>query len=149
VNSVAYELQLPPGSSIHPVFHVSQLKPVVGNRDPVHDMLPDLPHDLQVPEEVLDSRLTRRGNKTVQQVLIRWTNSPRSLATWEDKQAIRQRFPLASAWGQAVFEGGGDVSSTKGDQDGQEVPNEKAKTEAGRKRERRPNPKYIGGQWRN
>lgn len=149
MNSVAYELQLPPGSSIHPVFNVSQLKPVVGYRDPVHDILPNLSHDLQVPEEVLDSRLIRRGAKTVKQVLIQWTDSPASLATWEYKQAIQQRFPLAPAWGQAVFEGGGDVSSTKGNADGQEVPKEKMKAEAGRKRERRQNPKYIGEQWGN
>jgi hypothetical protein len=35
------------------------------------------------------------------------------LVTWEDLEALCQRFPLAPAWGQAGFvEGGGDYVST-------------------------------------
>jgi hypothetical protein len=94
VNAVAYELVLPSGSSIHPVFHVSQLKSAVGIRTPVHDLVPDLFTGLQVPEEVLDSRLSRKGNKTLSQVLIRWSGWPDSLATWEDEQALKQQFPM-------------------------------------------------------
>ena len=78
---MAYELALPSGSAIHPVFHVSQLKAAVGTRVAVNDSLPDLSIGLQVPEEVLDSRLLRRGSRVIPQVLVRWSNCPVSLST--------------------------------------------------------------------
>jgi hypothetical protein len=86
----------------------------VGARTLVSDSVPDLSTGLQVPEEVLNSRLFRKGNKVITQVLVRWSGWSDSLATWEDEQAIKQRFPMAPTWGQAATEGGGDVSITGG-----------------------------------
>jgi hypothetical protein len=34
-------------------------------------------------------------------VLVKWSHMSQELATWEDKEALRQRFPAAPAWGQA------------------------------------------------
>jgi hypothetical protein len=42
---------------------------------------------------VLNSRLYKKGNKVVTQLLVKWSGWPDSLATWEDEQAIKQRFP--------------------------------------------------------
>ena len=45
--------------------------------------------------------MVTKGVRSIQQVLVKWSGWPASLATWEDVEALRQRFPAAPAWGQA------------------------------------------------
>jgi hypothetical protein len=88
VGSVAYKLDLPTSSSIHPVFHVSQLKKVVSGNV---EVTPDVPADtdsLRVPEAILHKKFVNRGVNPVTQVLIKWSNWPSSLATWEDLERL-------------------------------------------------------------
>jgi hypothetical protein len=47
----------------------------------------------------------------VQQVLVRWSELPLDLSTWEDYEALKQSFPDASAWGQVDFQAPGNVST--------------------------------------
>jgi hypothetical protein len=111
IGSVAYRLDLPAHSSIHPVFHVSQLKKALGA---THQVIADLPSDFAlnlVPEQILESRLVQRGNCRVQQVLVKWNNLPPSLATWEDYEALRQEFPRATAWVKQHFKEGGMLAA--------------------------------------
>ena len=39
---MAYKLELPASSRVHPVFHVSRLKKVIGENLPVQTILPEL-----------------------------------------------------------------------------------------------------------
>ncbi|XBH78185.1 hypothetical protein VPH35_104520 [Triticum aestivum] len=110
VGEVAYQLDLPISSRVHPVFHVSLLKRVLAPDCQVRPHLLPLDTHLQVPEQVLRQRVVRKGNDSAVQVLIRWSDSTDELATWEDKDTLKQLFPRASAWGQAVSKGGGVVS---------------------------------------
>ena len=42
VGTMAYKLELPAASRLHPVFHVSCLKKVIGEKLPVQTILPEL-----------------------------------------------------------------------------------------------------------
>jgi hypothetical protein len=108
--TVAYKLELPSTSQVHPVFHVSQLKSYIPDHTPVFQELPT-PLQLDVaaltPQEILDRRL---DNASYLQVLIKWSSMPASMATWEDWTVLRERYPDAAAWGQAAFQGDGSVT---------------------------------------
>jgi hypothetical protein len=46
--------------------------------------------------------MVQRGHDAIVQILVCRSDSSDKLATWEDKEALRQLFPCAPAWGQAV-----------------------------------------------
>jgi transposase InsO family protein len=88
VSSVAYELQLPPTSKLHNVFHVSLLEPCYSSaafprvQAPVADdeaLEGDGEGDYFEVEAIVDSKRVRRQL----QYLVLWRNYPRSEATWE------------------------------------------------------------------
>lgn len=107
IGTVAYKLNLPESSSIHPVFHVSQLKQSVKSTLPVSATLPSTTLQLQFPEQVLDRRTVSRGGSSIDQILVRWSGLEDVLATWEDEEALKAKFPAATAWGQAASQGEG------------------------------------------
>jgi hypothetical protein len=86
------------------------LKKVVGDQVPVAALSPyDL--TLQVPQAVLQRRVINQGHRTVVQGLVCWSQSSDAMAMWEDLVALKQRFPVAPAWGQLDSNGGGVVST--------------------------------------
>lgn len=118
IGQVAYRLQLPPSSLIHNVFHVSQLKPFTPDYTAESTDLP-VPLELDalevVPEEILERRLSKKGNAALLQVRVRWSSLPATTTTWEDYEVLRQRFPSAPAWGQAGTQAGGSVTTPVAD----------------------------------
>lgn len=114
IGAVAYKLELPENSGIHPVFHISQLKPFTPDYTPVFSTLPAIT-DLQAtdaqPASILERRVVKKGNTAVPQVLVQWMGLPPSSTTWEDYHVLRTRFPEAAAWGQAESAAGGGVTS--------------------------------------
>ena len=110
IGTVAYRLNLPATSRIHLVIHVSQLKKAIGPHVTLQSVLPSPLDVLQVPTRVLQRRLRQQGPVSVAQVLVQWSGQPESLATWEDADELRQRFPRSPAWGQAGAQGRGNVS---------------------------------------
>jgi hypothetical protein len=107
VGSVAYRLELPPSSTIHLVFHVSQLKKAVGAHHTVTALPPSESSMWSVPEGILQRRLLRQGTSSVMQGLIKWSHLPESLVTWEGLDDLRQQFPHTRIWeDQGAQEGG-------------------------------------------
>lgn len=106
---MTYKLLLPDSASIHPVFHVSQLKEHIPDHTPVFSDLPPAvfsetnPPD---PESILDRRLVRKGSAAVTQILIKWAGLPTEMATWEDYNVLRTKFPASTIWGPAGSSGG-------------------------------------------
>ncbi|GJV46329.1 putative nucleotidyltransferase, ribonuclease H [Tanacetum coccineum] len=69
VGKVAYRLDLPDETQIHPVFHVSLLKLAGGPPDKVIPIPTDARFCLQ-PSRVLDRKLVKRGSRVAMKILV-------------------------------------------------------------------------------
>ena len=59
IGSMAYKLELPPSSRVHPVFHVSFLKKVIGDKIPIENILLEIDEEGKVilePEKISETR---------------------------------------------------------------------------------------------
>lgn len=81
---------MPPTARIHPVFHVSQLKLVVGDQ-PTEE---NLPEELQLPTAkfIPDYQTETIAGQSTEQVLIQRKHQPTEDATWKDLAAITTVF---------------------------------------------------------
>ena len=97
IGLVAYRLELPAGSQIHNVFHVSQLKkhwgPMVSasvTLPPVSDSATILPQ----PESILDRRVIQKGKyRPKTEILVQWAGTPKEDATWENLWRFSKSYP--------------------------------------------------------
>jgi hypothetical protein len=95
VGQVAYQLALPSHSKLHPVFHVSCLKKVIGTKCQTQTNLPELDEEGSIwlqPQAVLDQREHRLRQRTIKEVLVQWKDTTPADATWEPT-TILQQFP--------------------------------------------------------
>jgi hypothetical protein len=114
VGKVAYKLQLPLASRIHPVVHVSQLKKGLKPTDEVSSTLPIALmrlHQVVQPKAVVGGRMIRRGSKMAPQIKVQWQGLPSSCDSWEPVYAIVNAYPASPAWGQAELPGEGNVTT--------------------------------------
>ena len=96
LGNVAYELELPSNTKIHPVFHVSQLKQAKGTMLHCLPLPTYLSADMEwmvEPYKVLAVRSTSANPCNVTNVLIQWKGLPEFEASWESAAAINHQFP--------------------------------------------------------
>lgn len=96
IGATTHQLELPPNSEIHNVFHVSLLKLC---KDPHSSALHPLPRTSQIvvthgePEAILDRKMVKRGRIAATKVLVKWKDSPNDQATWEFYYDLIKKFP--------------------------------------------------------
>ena len=93
----AYKLELPASSRLHPVFHFSFLKKVIGDKLPVQTTLPDIDEEgktILEPEAVTETRNRQLRNRSISEYLIKWKNLPTEDSTWEDENFIQNHSEL-------------------------------------------------------
>ena len=87
IEAIAYKLQLPTGSVVHPVFHVSLLRKKVGEVAIVSQALPIVDDEGRVkvyPVARLERKLMKKGNTAMVAGLIQWSNSFPEDAMWRN-----------------------------------------------------------------
>ena len=92
IGTMAYKLELPTFSRVHPVFHVSCLKKVIGENLLVQTILPELDEEGKIilePEAVMKTTTQQLRNQSISEYLIKWKNLPTEDSTWEDENFIQ------------------------------------------------------------
>ena len=95
-SDIAYQLELPLGCHVHPVFHVSKLKRFISKDTNLIDGLISLHEDASSdhsPDKILDCRKKRLHNRTLREFLVAWKGLPLTDATWESDALIQRNFP--------------------------------------------------------
>ncbi|XP_034695628.1 uncharacterized protein LOC117921777 [Vitis riparia] len=95
VGKVSYRVELPPRLKIHPVFHVSYLKPYHEDKDDSSRGLSKraptaivTSYDKEVEHILVDRVIRRRGVPPVTEYLVKWKRLPESEASWEPADAL-------------------------------------------------------------
>jgi hypothetical protein len=112
IGTMAYKLELPASSRVHPVFHVSCLKKVIGDKILVQTIFPELDEEGKIilePEAITDTRIHQLRNRSISEYLIKWRKLPAEDSTWEDESFIQKHPELLKRCGQHLSQGEGHV----------------------------------------
>ena len=112
IGPVAYKLELPSHSRVHPVFHVSRLRKQLGSDANIVDNgvlvdfiePPVLPHE---PERILDYHEQQTRHHVRRQALVKWKDRPEEGSTWENISVLKKRFPTFVFEDENNLRGGG------------------------------------------
>ena len=80
-------------SRLHPVFQVSCLKKVIGDKLPVQTILLELDKEGKIilePEAVTETRTRQLRNRSISEYLIKWKKLIAEDSTWEDENFIQK-----------------------------------------------------------
>jgi len=109
IGDVAFELQLPPTSKIHPVFHVSKLKHCSGDSTPSLELPLEDNNNQPLIQPVAILNWQRGADPSQTKVLIQWSGTFPEDATWEFFEELKQSYPHLHLEDKVPFDGGRDV----------------------------------------
>ena len=113
IGPVAYRLELPSHTSIHLVFHVSQLRKAIGASIPASNIPAQLSKEMELIvelENILQVRQRLQGDTNVLEVLIQWKGLPEFEATWEDYDKLLHQFLEFHLEDKVQIFGGGSIA---------------------------------------
>jgi RNase H-like domain found in reverse transcriptase/Integrase zinc binding domain/Chromo (CHRromatin Organisation MOdifier) domain/Integrase core domain len=122
----SYRLGIPAAWKIHPVFNECLLRPVVEPRFTWQDVYDQPPPDIVDAEEVyevqeiLDTRVRKRGRYEYRQFLVSWKGYPSEDNTWQDEDDLEDAADVVAdfkrrhpAWSRRI-DAAGDVGYEEG-----------------------------------
>ena len=92
IGKVAYHLNLPLESNVHPVFHVSLLKKAIALAMKPQPLPPMLTDELELRVEPQVVKVVKNHPAGTTEVLIQWKDLPDFEATWELVDFMKQQF---------------------------------------------------------
>ncbi|KAF7812512.1 Retrotransposable element Tf2 [Senna tora] len=115
VGVVAYRLELPSHSKVHPVFHVSLLKEYKGDPPTTQVELPEIAEPYtSYPTAIIAQRHVEVEGALQYQVLVEWSGSSRDEATWEEWTTLVEVFPSINLEDKVLFQEGTDDTDQEG-----------------------------------
>jgi hypothetical protein len=103
IGKVAYRLELPDTMRVHPVFHVSLLKPYQQPDDterPAPPPPPIIDENIYEAERISNRRTIKVNGKMQTQYLVHWKGYPDSDSTWEPASHLLGK--TCKAWRKAI-----------------------------------------------
>jgi hypothetical protein len=97
IGIMAYKLELLASSRVHPVFHVSCLNKVIGDKIPVQTILPKIDEEGKIilePEAITYTRIRQLRNRSISEYFIKWRILSVEDSTWEDESFIQKHQKL-------------------------------------------------------
>ena len=86
-------MKLQDKSRIHNVFHVFNLKRLLGQHQSAQSTLPTLDEEGKLvlePEAIINIRERKLHSRIIKEYLIKWKNCPKEDASWETERFCRQ-----------------------------------------------------------
>ncbi|CAN6458156.1 unnamed protein product [Victoria cruziana] len=88
IGRAAYKLALPASALVHPVFHVTRLKPHHGDAP---ELIEPIPPQEPVPRRILKHRQVRRQGRTIREALVEWEDAGEDAEAKADGRSMPAR----------------------------------------------------------
>jgi hypothetical protein len=93
IGTMVYKLELPASLQIHPIFHVSCLKRVIGDKIPIQKILQELDKEgiiILETKVITERRIFQLINRSILEYHVKWKNQPVEDSIWEDEYFIQK-----------------------------------------------------------